>query len=158
MNKSIKLTVLMILFTSLANLAHANDLQLANPASAHCTNNGGQLELRRTPEGTEGICYFENGSECDEWAYFKGECNVGMRWVYQCDQGLHFIISFYDREQALLEFGDQEVKLKQARSGSGMRYTGGDITFTGKGLKGKLIMEDGKAYGKNCHVPVRYKE
>ena len=154
MNKSIKHTVLTTLFVGLAHLVHANDLQLANPASVHCTDNGGQLELRKTLEGTEGICYFSNGSQCDEWAYFRGECNVGMRWVYQCDQGLNFIISFYDRERALLEFGDQEVKLKQERSASGMRYSGGNITFTGKGLEANLIMEDGKAYGKNCHVPI----
>ncbi len=40
-----------------------------------CEQNGGTLELRTDASGgVAGICIFPNGSECDEWAFFRGEC------------------------------------------------------------------------------------
>ena len=48
---------------------------MPNPASVFCEENGGKLELRQDASGgTMGICVFPDGSECDEWAYFRGEC------------------------------------------------------------------------------------
>ena len=48
---------------------------LANPASVFCQEQGGQLEVRTdTSGGQYGVCIFANGSECEEWAYFRGEC------------------------------------------------------------------------------------
>ena len=48
---------------------------LPNPASAFCEQKGYKLEIRTAPDGSQnGICIFPNGSECDEWAYFRGEC------------------------------------------------------------------------------------
>lgn len=48
---------------------------LPNPASVHCEQTGGRLELKQDATGgTAGICVFANGSQCDEWAYFRGEC------------------------------------------------------------------------------------
>jgi putative hemolysin len=51
---------------------------MANPASVYCEKNGGKLELRQDAAGAvAGICIFPDGSECDEWAYFRGECKPG---------------------------------------------------------------------------------
>ena len=51
---------------------------LANPASVYCEENGGILEMRSDTEGNvSGICLFADGSECDEWAFFRGECSPG---------------------------------------------------------------------------------
>lgn len=48
---------------------------MANPASVHCIEQGGKLEIRKQPDGGEvGYCMFPDGSECEEWAYFRGEC------------------------------------------------------------------------------------
>lgn len=48
---------------------------LANPASVYCEENGGTLELREDVAGGQvGYCLFENGSECEEWAFYRGEC------------------------------------------------------------------------------------
>lgn len=44
---------------------------MPNPASVKCEEDGGVLNL------DNGICTFDDGSECEEWAYFRGECNVG---------------------------------------------------------------------------------
>lgn len=52
-------------------------VQLANPASVYCEEQGGTVELREGEGGTAGYCVFEDGSECDEWAYFRGECAPG---------------------------------------------------------------------------------
>lgn len=49
--------------------------QMANPASVYCEQNGGKLEIRTAPDGGQkGYCKFNDGSECEEWAYFRKEC------------------------------------------------------------------------------------
>lgn len=47
---------------------------LPNPASVYCEEQGGTLKMVETEAGTQGICVLEDGTECDEWAYFRGEC------------------------------------------------------------------------------------
>lgn len=47
---------------------------LPNPASVHCEEQGYTIEMREEAGGTAGYCIFPNGSECEEWAYFRGEC------------------------------------------------------------------------------------
>ncbi|MCA9971355.1 MAG: META domain-containing protein [Anaerolineales bacterium] len=48
---------------------------LANPASVYCEAQGGTLAMRTDESGGQyGVCIFEDGSECDEWAFFRGEC------------------------------------------------------------------------------------
>jgi putative hemolysin len=51
---------------------------MANPASVNCKQKGGTLNIQTGADGGQaGICKFSNGSECEEWAYFRGECNPG---------------------------------------------------------------------------------
>jgi len=45
--------------------------EIANPASVYCEENGGTLNLE------EGLCMFEDGSYCEEWSYYRGECQPG---------------------------------------------------------------------------------
>jgi putative hemolysin len=54
------------------------DSQIANPASEFCIENGGRLEIRQDLQGEAGFCIFEDGSECEEWAYFNGECEAPL--------------------------------------------------------------------------------
>lgn len=50
-------------------------VELANPASVFCVEQGHQLEIRSDSAGNQyGICIFPDGSECDEWAFLRGEC------------------------------------------------------------------------------------
>ena len=50
-------------------------VNMPNPASVYCEQNGYVLEIRTAADGSQnGICVFLDGSECDEWAYFRGEC------------------------------------------------------------------------------------
>ena len=53
--------------------------QLANPASVYCGQHGGTVEIRGDDRGAQhGACVFDDGSECDEWAFYRGECTPGQ--------------------------------------------------------------------------------
>jgi putative hemolysin len=53
-----------------------NDTAIANPASVFCAQNGGTLSIITAADGSQsGLCAFPNGSECEEWAYYRGECS-----------------------------------------------------------------------------------
>jgi putative hemolysin len=48
---------------------------MPNPASVFCEQNGNKLEIRTAEDGSQsGVCVFPDGSTCDEWAYYRGEC------------------------------------------------------------------------------------
>jgi len=50
---------------------------MPNPASLYCEQNGNKLEIRTAADGSQnGICIFPDGSACDEWAYYRGECGL----------------------------------------------------------------------------------
>jgi putative hemolysin len=51
--------------------------QIANPASTFCIENGGSLEIQSSQEGEYANCNFPDGSYCEEWAFFRGECQIG---------------------------------------------------------------------------------
>ena len=52
-------------------------VEVANPASTHCIEKGGRLEMMREEAGIFGVCVFEDGSRCEEWRYLRGECAPG---------------------------------------------------------------------------------
>jgi putative hemolysin len=50
-------------------------VNMPNPASLYCEQNGNKLEIQTAADGSQsGVCVFPDGSTCDEWAYFRGEC------------------------------------------------------------------------------------
>jgi len=60
-----------------ASDAFESPIGLPNPASKFCEDSGYILELRTDANGTAGYCIFPDGSECEEWAFFRGECAPG---------------------------------------------------------------------------------
>jgi putative hemolysin len=50
---------------------------MPNPASVHCEEQGGRVEMRTDENGQYGVCVFSDGSECEEWAFYRGECDPG---------------------------------------------------------------------------------
>ena len=51
---------------------------LANPASQYCLEKGGRSDIRTNADGSQaGYCLFPDGSECEEWAFYRGECAPG---------------------------------------------------------------------------------
>lgn len=54
---------------------------MPNPASVYCGDHGGTLTIER---GQVGVCHFSDGSLCEEWAYFRGECRPGAAPHVEC--------------------------------------------------------------------------
>ncbi len=50
---------------------------IGNPASENCVAKGGKIKIIETPSGQSGICVFPDGSECEEWAFYRGQCAKG---------------------------------------------------------------------------------
>jgi len=51
---------------------------LPNPASVQCVERGGTLLPQRDANGGEyALCALPDGSRCEEWALFRGECSAG---------------------------------------------------------------------------------
>jgi putative hemolysin len=46
-------------------------VQLANPASVHCEQRGGRLELVDEAAGQVGYCVLPDGRRVEEWAFFR---------------------------------------------------------------------------------------
>ncbi len=74
-----KMSFVLVLLIALFLLAGCRrEPGLANPASEFCEENGGTVEIREDDSGGQvGYCIFPDGSECEEWAYFRGECQPG---------------------------------------------------------------------------------
>jgi putative hemolysin len=55
-------------------------VNMPNPASVYCEQNGNKLEIQTASDGSQsGICVFPDGSTCDEWVYFRGECDLATQ-------------------------------------------------------------------------------
>jgi putative hemolysin len=82
MKRIIAFTILLITLAACSTL-HPSETaatgtpqaNMPNPASVYCAQNGNKLEIQTASDGSQnGICVFPDGSRCDEWAYFRGEC------------------------------------------------------------------------------------
>jgi putative hemolysin len=61
--------------TSNPTVAPTGGVELPNPAAVYCQEQGYRYEIRTAADGSQsGVCIFPDGSECDEWAFFRGEC------------------------------------------------------------------------------------
>lgn len=56
----------------------AGNAGIANPASVSCEQKGGKLEIRKETAGELGICKFSDGTECEEWQFFRNDCFKGQ--------------------------------------------------------------------------------
>ena len=82
--------------------------ELANPASVYCEENGWTLQI----EDWAWLCMFADGSYCEEWSYFSGECKQGeimyntisdevTPTAYEVDYGTSDVYSDEDLESAV---------------------------------------------------------
>ncbi len=65
-----------VLKSPLATDVFESPLGLPNPASQYCVEQGYTLEIRDEAGGQVGYCIFPDGSECEEWAFYRGECSA----------------------------------------------------------------------------------
>jgi putative hemolysin len=69
--------VLVLLFSPVSSSEPqaGGEAGLPNSASVYCEEHGGRLEIRSAADGGQyGVCIFPDGSECEEWAFYRGEC------------------------------------------------------------------------------------
>ncbi|MCD6291411.1 MAG: DUF333 domain-containing protein [Anaerolineae bacterium] len=58
----------------------AQKVGMANPASKYCEEHDGKLEIRKDAQGNEySVCVSPDNSECEEWAFYRGECQPGKQ-------------------------------------------------------------------------------
>jgi putative hemolysin len=51
------------------------DTEDANAASEYCVEQGGTVVVRETADGGHiGYCVFPDGSDCEQWEFYRGEC------------------------------------------------------------------------------------
>lgn len=73
MKRILAFTIILITLTSCASPQTQTNMQ--NPASVYCEQTGNKLEIVTAADGSQsGKCVFPDGSVCDEWTYYRGEC------------------------------------------------------------------------------------
>ncbi len=93
----------------------ASGVGMPNPASQYCEEQGGRLEIRTAEDGSQsGYCIFADGSECEEWAYFRGECAPGGTSAVPIDELLDLVWTTVPANA----FSDLAVLPLQAPAGS----------------------------------------
>ena len=92
---------------------------LPNPASVYCVELGYELRIVDEADGQVGICVFPDGTQCEEWSFFEGECGQG--WapetgaMHNCPQAGKWAIAVWDgadgtdTSQALSSCGEGTV-------------------------------------------------
>jgi len=55
-----------------------SQVSIANPSATYCIENGGEYDL-------DGTCTLSDGTQCDAWEYFRGECPAEpiSEWGYR---------------------------------------------------------------------------
>jgi len=73
----------------------------------------------------------------------SGEEPASNQWLFSCDDGFKFEISYNDDgSTALLESTEGKANLVVSRSGSGARYTDGTLVFWNKGTQAFIELND----------------
>lgn len=64
-----------------------NETGLVNPASVYCIEQGYRRETREDENGGQyGVCISRNNTECEEWAFYRGDCNLTeIKDRYYCE-------------------------------------------------------------------------
>lgn len=146
---------------------------LPNPASVFCEEQGGVLEIRTDNTGGQyGVCKFANGTECDEWEFFRGECqpegNITTPPTPEPDKNIYtnatygFSISFpapwvvEEHSDYLLlskpgyriflgfQSADEEPKPFRTGMPEGDFIDGGNATLLGQSIPKKILVFEGK--------------
>ncbi len=77
--------ILLVLLAGCQSAGEEPSTGLANPASVYCADAGYTEETRSDANGEYGVCIFPDGTECESWAFFRGEC--GLDKTYCAQQG-----------------------------------------------------------------------
>ncbi|MFO7695531.1 MAG: DUF333 domain-containing protein [Anaerolineae bacterium] len=89
MKRTVTITILLLALTACTprqapvvepTATYTPPANMPNPASVYCEQQGHRLEIRTAADGSQtGYCLFPDGGECEEWAYYRGECGPAER-------------------------------------------------------------------------------
>ena len=84
MSNRIILWLFLVSFLSL--VLTPNVSAIPNPSSTYCDEQGYRSEIRTDPSSgaQHGVCIFPDGKDCEEWAFFRGECGVEYKKELAC--------------------------------------------------------------------------
>jgi putative hemolysin len=99
---------------------------MANPASVYCEEQGGTLVFREDVNGAYGVCVFTDGSECEEWTYFRGECHPGGPTKEASESSTSQVVAWYGRVISAGTDLPAESKLLIAPEGTGEVFITGE--------------------------------
>jgi len=119
------------------------NLEIANPASVYCEQKGGKLEIRTSENGGQsGYCKFENGNECEEWSYMRGECkedgNIDVSNWKTFENKKYGIRFQCPKEFEVIKKSGEALSLKPAEDGTEVPLVEIDIKNS---KKDKLVTE-----------------
>lgn len=60
---------------------------IANPAAVYCQDQGGTSETKTFASGQKGFCLFVDGSRCEEWDFYRGNCKSGQLKIEVLKEG-----------------------------------------------------------------------
>jgi putative hemolysin len=86
--------------------------QIANPAAQNCLDKGGKLEKLEETAGQLGLCRFSDGTVCEEWQFFQGECQKGEYTTADTSHPYQGIISQKGKEYIFKTIGGVEYLLQ----------------------------------------------
>lgn len=124
---------------------------MANPASTFCTDNGGTLATVKTDAGESANCTLPNGTVCDEWKLFRGECAAeGVVNKATYTKGNATVTAVFHIKAGTVILDSQALnitaqELKAAEAASGAKYATPDEKITFWEHQGEAtITQDGK--------------
>lgn len=92
---------------------------MANPASVKCVNDGGSLQIETDETGGQyGMCTFADGSQCEEWAYFRGDClsgNVQKENTFSQGESLQIAGNWIQENAPTYVYDGSDLQLKEAK-------------------------------------------
>jgi putative hemolysin len=75
---SIGILIVVVVIVLVSNIVDNDGTGMANPASVYCIEQGGKnIIVTDSQGGQSGLCVFADNSSCDEWAFYRGECEKG---------------------------------------------------------------------------------
>lgn len=112
---------------------------MVNPASAFCTQNGGTLSIRQDAAGNQtGFCGFPDGSECEEWAFQRGECRPTSQNQASSDASVKRLTMQDNNSKITLKKGEIIEIVLESNPSTGFAWSTGPDA-------GKLLQQQGAA-------------